>query len=113
QRKADDALLLEDRPLAQFTVVGGELMELRPFPRIERMIVALGALNLDAQEDARSLRGAFGGGVGATARQQEERRPVRRLRRTDVLHLAARRQHRPRDLRPALVLLDLLDDPRI
>src|SRR5262249_43380591 len=47
--------------------VGGELVEVFSLPYIARMIVALGTLDLDAQEDPGSLGRQFGLGISALA----------------------------------------------
>src|SRR5262249_42111364 len=62
QRDPDEFLFLEDRPFAAIAgEVSGEFMELLALPHVARMIVALSALNLDAEEDARGLGGDLGG----------------------------------------------------
>src|SRR5262249_25124287 len=93
EREADDAFLLEQRPFLELAVIRSEFMELRPFPRIEGVIVALSALDLDAEEYTRGFGGALGGGVGAAAGEQEKRRTVLSVRTRYVLHLAGGRQH--------------------
>ena len=74
QFDADEFLFLADRPFAFVAAeIGGEFVELLALPDVARMVVALGTLNLNAQEDPRRLGSDFGGGVGAAPREQKER----------------------------------------
>ena len=59
--EADEAILavevLENGTLAQASEVGGELVELLPLPDVAGVVVALGTLDLNPEEDARRRPG--------------------------------------------------------
>src|SRR5207253_3061621 len=64
------------RPFLEPRKITRQLMKLHPLPLIAGMIVALGALNLNAQEDARGLGGLLVGSLRATVSGQGEGSPV-------------------------------------
>ena len=81
---------------------GGKLVELFPLPMIGRMVVALGALNLNAQENPRD----FGGGVVGIGRLGHDQR-----RGAVLAHVAGRRDDRFGDLVPVLVPIQGIGHP--
>src|SRR5262249_59318694 len=65
QGKTDEPLLIADRSFAGSREESGQLVELISFPDVAGMIVALGALNLNAQEDPRDFRRPLVSGIRA------------------------------------------------
>ena len=84
-------------------------MELLPLPDVAGVVVALGALDLDAHEDARRFGGPLLGAGLAVLREQEVQVAAGAV--VGELDLAAGRQQRFGDVAPALVLLDAVGHP--
>src|SRR5205807_10127791 len=88
-----------------------QLVELHALPLVARVVVALGALDLNAEEDPRRLGGPFVGGVGAgVADQEKELAVLVRLVRTE---LPVGRDHGAGDLVPPGIVLQLAGHPLI
>ena len=96
--------------------VAGQFVELGPLPAIEWVIVALSALNLDAEKDAGGLGRPIIDCVGADVRQQEKRGPVLFVRfhigTIAEWQLTLGGQNLPRHRIPMTILAELLGQPR-
>ncbi len=107
--------LAAHRLLAQAGEVAGQFVKLHALPAVERMIVALGALNLDAEEDARRLGSAIVDRVVAHVREQEKGSAVLLVRLLGRAvadrELAFRGQHLLDHRVPMLVVAELLGQP--
>ena len=81
---------------------GRELVELLALPAVGLVVVALGALDLDAEEDPRDLAGQLHG-LGLVGQREADR--------AVLVDPAGGRDHRRGDLVPRPVLLELLGEP--